>query len=101
MTLQERVFSGLARLEQIRKSREVFQSDAAVYTYDVKDNAILCILRENDKERFIGIFNFSDEAKTAWMEEPGTYENLITGDQVELKNPVIQGHDFVWVSKKK
>ena len=100
-TLQERVFSGLARLEQIRKSREVFQSDAAVYTYDVKDNAILCILRENDKERFIGIFNFSDEAKTAWMEEPGTYENLITGDQVELKNPVIQGHDFVWVSKKK
>ena len=100
-TLQERVFSGLARLEQIRKSREVFQSDAAVYTYDVKDDAVLCILRENDKERFIGIFNFSDEAKTAWMEEPGTYENLITGDQVELKNPVIQGHDFVWVSKKK
>lgn len=100
-TLQERIFSGLAKLEQIRRSREVFRSDAAVYTYDVKDDAILCILRENDKERFIGIFNFSDEAKTAWMEEAGTYENLITKEQIKLHNPVIQGHDFVWASKEK
>ena len=59
-TVQEQIFSGLSRLEQIRRSRSVFRSDASVYTYDVKDDAILCILRENEEERFIGIFNFSD-----------------------------------------
>lgn len=100
-TLEERIFSGLAKLEQIRSSRDVFKSDAAVYTYDVKDDSILCILRENEKERFIAIFNFSDEAKTAWMEESGTYENLMTGEKLELVNLTVQGHDFVWASKIK
>lgn len=100
-TLEERIFTGLAKLEQIRSSRDVFKSDAAVYTYDVKDDSILCILRENEKERFIAIFNFSDEAKTAWMEESGTYENLMTGGKLELVNLTVQGHDFVWASKKK
>lgn len=100
-TLEERIFSGLAKLEQIRRSRDVFKSDAAVYTYDVKDDSILCILRENEKERFIAIFNFSDEAKTAWMEESGTYENLMTGEKLELVNLTVQGHDFVWASKIK
>ncbi len=100
-TLEERIFSGLAKLEQIRRSRDVFKSDAAVYTYDVKDDSILCILRENEKERFIAIFNFSDEARTAWMEEPGTYENLMTGEKLELVNLTVQGHDFVWASKIK
>lgn len=100
-TLEERIFSGLAKLEQIRRSRDVFKSDAAVYTYDVKDDSILCILRENEKERFIAIFNFFDEAKTAWMEESGTYENLMTGEKLELVNLTVQGHDFVWASKIK
>ncbi len=100
-TLEERIFTGLAKLEQIRSSRDVFKSDAAVYTYDVKDDSILCILRENEKERFIAIFNFSDEARTAWMEEPGTYENLMMNEKLELVNLTVQGHDFVWASKVK
>ena len=100
-TSQEQIFSGLSKLEEIRRSRDVFRSDAAVYTYDVKDDSILCILRENEEERFIGIFNFSDEAGTAWMEEPGVFQNLITGEELELVNVIVPGHDFVWASRKK
>ena len=100
-TLQEQIFLGLSRLEQIRKERKVFQSDAAVYTYDVKDDSILCILRENEEERFLGIFNFSDGVRTAWMEEPGTWTDLWTGEKKEMVNVEIQGHDFLWVSRKK
>ena len=100
-TLQEQIFSGLSRLEEIRRSRNVFRSNAAVYTYDVKDDSILCILRENEEERFIGIFNFSDEARTAWMEESGIFENLMTGEKLELVNVTIPGHDFIWASRVK
>ncbi|MCI9006942.1 MAG: amylosucrase [Lachnospiraceae bacterium] len=100
-TLQERIFHGLSKLEQIRRKRNVFRSDAAVYTYDVKDDSILCILRENEEERFIGIFNFSDEARTAWMREEGTFLNLWTGEEMELVDVVVPGHDFVWSSQKK
>lgn len=100
-TSQEQIFSGLSRLEEIRRNRNVFRSDAAVYTYDVKDDSILCILRENEEERFIGIFNFSDEARTAWMEESGIFQNLITGEELELVNVTVPGHDFIWASTGK
>ncbi len=98
-TVQEQIFSGLSRLEQIRRRRSVFRSDASVYTYDVKDDAILCILRENEEERFIGIFNFSDEPRTAWMAEEGSYMDLMTGKERELVDVTVPGHDFVWAVK--
>ena len=81
-TLQERIFHGLSKLEQIRRKRNVFRSDAAVYTYDVKDDSILCILRENEEERFIGIFNFSDETPTAWMREKGKLLKIMTCEEM-------------------
>ena len=81
--------------------KSVFDSKAAVYTYDVKNPAILAILRENEEERFIGIFNFGDQAQTAWMDEVGIYTNLLTGENMELHNVVIPRHDFLWVSKEK
>ncbi len=100
-TSQEQIFSGLSRLEEIRRSRNVFRSDAAVYTYDVKDDSILCILRENEEERFIGIFNFSDGERTAWMEEPGVFQDLMTGEERKLVNVTVPTHGFIWASKAK
>ncbi len=100
-TSQEQIFSGLSRLEEIRRSRNVFRSDAAVYTYDVKDDSILCILRENEEERFIGIFNFSDGERTAWMEEPGVFQDLMTGEERKLVNVTVPAHGFIWASKAK
>lgn len=100
-TLQERIFHGLSKLIKIRKERAVFDSSTAAYTYDVKDPAILGILRENGEERFIGLFNFDDNGRTAWIEEPGEYKNLMTGEKAALCNVVIPGHDFLWVSKEK
>lgn len=99
-TVQEQIFHGLEELEKIRRMRHVFDSDVAVYTYDVKDNAILGILRQNEEERFIGLFNFHDEPRTAWMEEPGEYTNLLTNEQVTVRDLLIPGHDFLWLSKK-
>lgn len=100
-TIQERIFKGLEKLEKIRRKRKVFDSSTPTYTYDVKDPAILGILRENEEERFIALFNFDDNERTAWIEEPGKYKNLVTGEKLELCNVVIPGHDFLWVSRSK
>lgn len=100
-TSQERIFKGLAALEKIRRTHSVFDSSANVYTYDVKDNSVLSILRENEEERFIGLFNFADYDRTAWMEEPGEFTNLLTGESVKVKDVLIPGHDFLWLSKQK
>jgi amylosucrase len=100
-TYQEKIFSGLSQLEQIRKSRNVFESSTPTYTYDVKDDALLGILRENEEERFIAIFNFADSDKVAHIEEMGKFTDLLTGKTLNLHDVVIPGHDFIWVSRKK
>ena len=75
-SVEGQIFQTLSRMEQIRSQESVFDKDCDVYTYDVHDDSILCILRQKGNERFIGIFNFSDSEKTAWMQEEGTFRDL-------------------------
>ncbi len=97
-TVEGKIFQGLLKLEDIRKNETTFDADADVYTYDVKDNGVLCILREKDSRRFFGVFNFSCMEKTAWMEEKGEYVNLLTGEEIEMKNVKLPAHGFVWAA---
>lgn len=96
-SVQGKIFMALDRLENIRKRESVFEASANVYTYDVHNNAVLCIMREKDGEIFLGIFNFSNREETAWMQESGVFENMLTGEKVEVKDIIIPGHDFYWI----
>ena len=98
-TVQGSIFRTLDRLEKIRRQEITFDKDADVYTYDVHDDSILCILREYKGRRFFGIFNFSDREKTAWMQEDGVYRNLLTSEKMELKDIRLRGYDFLWCEK--
>ncbi len=98
-TVQGSIFRTLDRLEKIRGQEITFDKAADVYTYDVHDDSILCILREYKGRRFFGIFNFSDQEKTAWMQEDGVYRNLLTSEKMELKDIRLRGYDFLWCEK--
>ena len=98
-TVQGSIFQTLDRLEKIRGQEITFDKDADVYTYDVHDDSVLCILREYKGRRFFGIFNFSDQEKTAWMQEDGVYRNLLTSEKMELKDIRLRGYDFLWCEK--
>ena len=95
-TVQGNIFQTLDRLEKIRRQEMTFDKDADVYTYDVHDDSILCVLREYKGRRFFGIFNFSNQEKTAWMQEKGMYRNLLTGEKAELKDISLSGYEFRW-----
>ena len=97
--VQGQLFQALQKLEKIRREEPVFGADANVYTYDVHNDSILCILREKDGELFMGMFNFSDSAQTAWMQEEGSFTELLTEKLMELKNPVLPPHGFYWVKR--
>lgn len=99
-SVEGKIFHGLDRLEKIRRQEMVFDASASVYTYDVHDDGILCIMREKDKEKFFGIFNFSSSDKTAWMQEEGEYENLVTKKPLEMKDVQIPAHTFIWAKRK-
>lgn len=95
-TVQGNIFQTLDWLEKIRRQEITFDKDADVYTYDVHDDSILCVLREYKGRRFFGIFNFSNQEKTAWMQEKGMYRNLLTGEKTELKDIRLSGYEFLW-----
>lgn len=99
-TVQGQLFQMLNRLEQIRRQENVFSQEAEVYTYDVHNDSILGILREYKGERFIELFNFSESEQTAWMQEEGIFRNLVNGEIVEVKDPVLKGYEFVWMKYK-
>lgn len=99
-TVQGQLFQMLNRLEQIRRQENVFSQEAEVYTYDVHNDSILGILREYKGERFIALFNFSKNEQTAWMQEEGIFRNLVNGEIVEVKDPVLKGYEFVWMKYK-
>lgn len=99
-TVQGQLFQMLNRLEQNRRQENVFSQEAEVYTYDVHNDSILGILREYKGERFIALFNFSENEQTAWMQEEGIFRNLVNGEIVEVKDPVLKGYEFVWMKYK-
>ena len=82
-SVQERIFYGLKKLEEMRAGEKVFAADADCYTVETGENAVLCIVREYENERITGIFNFSNEEKTIMLEE-----------QINVK-----GNSFLWIKK--
>lgn len=93
------IFLALECLEEIRRQESVFQTNADVYTYEVKEPAILGILRKYKKDRFLALFNFSSHTKTAWLQEDGIYKNLVTGNIMQLKDIILPAHSFLWAKK--
>ena len=101
-TVQGKLFPALDKLEHIRTSHSVFNSDVPMRTLDTWDSSILALVRENDEEKFIGIYNFSEYDKVAWInEEDGMYLDLISGREMEARGVQIPAFGCYWLCRKK
>ena len=101
-TVQGKLFPALNRLEQIRASYSVFNSDVSFHTIETWNRSVLAIVRENDDEKFIGIYNFSENDNVAWIDEnDGTYTDLISGRELEAKGVQIPAFGFCWLYRSK
>ena len=101
-TVQNKLFPVLDKLEHLRMEHSVFNSDVPFRTIDTWDDAILAIVRENDEEKFIGIYNFSEFDKVAWInEDDGMYTDLISGRELEAKGVQIPAFGCFWLCRRK
>ena len=101
-TVQGKLFHALDHLEHIRSEHNVFDTNASLRTIDTWDASILALVRENDDEKFIGIYNFSDQDKVAWInEDDGIYTDLISGHEMEAKGVMIPAFGCFWLCRKK
>ena len=101
-TVQGKLFPALDKLEHIRTSHSVFNSDVPLRTLDTWDSSILALVRENETEKFIGIYNFSEYDKVAWInEEDGMYLDLISGREMEARGVQIPAFGCYWLCRQK
>ncbi|MCR5703162.1 MAG: amylosucrase [Eubacterium sp.] len=94
-SVEYQLFQGIKNLSEIRKKHIAFSGKADVWTMETWEDGILGIGRYYQGEKIIGLFNFSEHGKTAWIEEnDGLYVDLITGEQREAQSVPVKGHSF-------
>ena len=60
-----------------------------------------CIGRYHDGEKLIGLFNFSEHDKTAWIDEnDGDYTELISGKEMKPVKVPIPAYGYYYMKKK-
>ncbi|MCI8529685.1 MAG: amylosucrase [Lachnospiraceae bacterium] len=100
-TVAGKIFLGLHRLEQIRKTEKAFVSGANVWTVETGDNGVLCIGREAEGEKVIGLFNFSEYDKTVTPRTiEGKYEDMISGREWQGGEIHIPAYGFYYLKGK-
>ncbi len=99
-TVEGRLFGRLKELEGIRKREKVFVSGADTWTIETGEKAILCIGRDYEGEKLIGLFNFSEHEKTAWIHEAdGRYADLLSGEDVRPEEVRMPAYGFCYMKK--
>ena len=99
-SVEGRIFDGLRKLEKLRAKHKAFLSDADVWTLNMADNSVLCVGRYQDGEKIFGIFNFSENEKTAWFDQAGGFRDLLTDELVPMKEMKLSGYEFRLLMEK-
>lgn len=100
-TVEGKVFQGLDRLERIRKQEKAFMANADAWTIQTWEQSVLCIGRVFEGEKIIGLFNFSENDKTAWINETdGEYVDLLSGEEMKAVGVNVPAYGFFYLKKK-
>ena len=100
-SVSERIFHGLKELETIRANEKVFVSNAGFWTLETYEPSVICIVREFEGEKLVGLFNFSEFDKMAWInEQDGDYVDLVTGAEMKASGVNVPGNGFYWLKRK-
>ena len=81
-TVQQRIWDGLRKLEQLRGAEPCFAPGAWVSTWDTHNDHVLALVRRRQDETLVGLFNFSGEDQEVWLDSmEGTFTDLIAGEE--------------------
>lgn len=97
-TVEGRLFNRLRELEHIRRTEKAFVSYADTWTIETWDQNVLCMGRYYDGDKIIGIFNFSEFDKVAWINETdGMYKDMLSDNTMEAKGVMIPAYSFLYL----
>ena len=97
---QKEIFDCIRRMEVLRAMHPVFLNQAAVWTADTYDAAVLCVNRTFEDEKLTALFNFAGEERTAWINEDGMYVDLMSGERMEGKEVQLPAYGMRWLLRE-
>ena len=95
-----RIFAALRRLETIRAAEKTFTCAAEAAVAETGDDAVLGIRRTLNGETVLGLFNFADADKIAYLSEQAVYDDLFTGQTIALDACALPPYGFRWLKKQ-
>lgn len=96
-TIQEQIFDGLRKMEHLRRTLSVFSYGVPLWMSETWDPSVLCLIRQNEDQRLVSLFNFSDQTRTAWIKEEGSYKDLLTEERTEARDVVLPPYGMKWL----
>lgn len=76
----------MKKMEELKFKYRPFDGEADVWTEETYDTALLCVCRKSGNEMVTGIFNFSNEDRTAWIDMGEfTWKDLFTAKTRSLR----------------
>ena len=96
-TVEGRIYQALRALEEIRFQTPVFDADADVWTMEPYNDHVLAIGRYYERQKLVALFNFSPDDQIAWLNEPESYTDLLTGEERPARGVQLKGYDFCWL----
>ena len=100
-TVQNRIFASMKKMEELKFKYRQFDGEADVWTEETYDIALLCVCRKSGNEMVTGIFNFSNEDRTAWIDMGEfTWKDLFTGEKRVLRGVPVPARGYAWYYRK-
>ena len=94
-TVQQRIWDGLRKLEQLRGAEPCFAPGAWVSTWDTHNDHVLALVRRRQDETLVGLFNFSGEDQEVWLDSmEGTFTDLIAGGECLCSHRVLAPYQY-------
>lgn len=99
-TVEGKMFQRLSILEKIRKTEKAFVANADTWTIETGDSGVLCIGRYFEGEKILGVFNFTEWDKTAWINQnDGPYTDMLGGNLMDVKAVDVPAYGFYYLKK--
>jgi amylosucrase len=97
-SVQGQIYQRLAQLEQLRKTHPAFVTNADAWTLESYEQSILVMGRYYEGEKMLGLFNFSENDKVAWInEQDGMYVDIVSGMRMAARSVKMHGYGFYWL----
>lgn len=96
-TVEEKLYSGILRLEAMRRKNKAFSSLADTWIIDSKNIHVLAFGRYFEGEKILCFYNFSVYDEIAYVSEVEDYVNLFTNESMKARDIRIPSHDFIWL----